>query len=146
MRLPPAERPAAGSSIPIFLKRGPQLLGQDTLGCGQKHTARRGPGVVDKVTNTNHRNIAPHTNHHGARMIVIWLLCVSLVLGGVAGVLASAGAWDRLRLRLARVPARVRRAVGRRKRDQCGSLVERGGLMPSPRVTTRPGPVPRPPA
>src|SRR5260370_23732549 len=80
--------------------RGPPLLDQDTWACGQKRCG-------------NHRQPREqgHQQTTGSLMLVISLLWLSLVLGGVAGSLwireALRGTW----LRMARVPARVRRPV-----------------------------------
>jgi hypothetical protein len=79
-------------------------------------------------------------------MIVFWLLCVSLVLGGVAGLLCSVKERDRLWHWAARVPLRVRRPIGQRDGERRQQRSERGGLLPSPRVMTRPRPPYPPPA
>ena len=79
-------------------------------------------------------------------MILFWLLCVSLVLGGAAGFLVSVKGWDRLWHWLARIPLRVRQPIGQREGGRRQQRGERGGFLPSPRVTTRPRPPSPPPA
>ncbi len=78
-------------------------------------------------------------------MSFIGLLWVSLVLGGVAGLLL--GLWPRglsLWLRANRVPVRKHPPASPRDGQRVRRSAERGGFLPSPQIQTRPGPGPGP--
>src|SRR5262249_39200127 len=65
----------AGSGLnDCFETRGPRLLRHDTL--------MWAGSAAD--THTDPCNVAAHTKNHEFRMTLFWLLCVSLVLGGLA--------------------------------------------------------------
>jgi hypothetical protein len=74
-------------------------------------------------------------------MIGIELLCVSLVLGGAA-LLGLIRAGRIPRLRVARVPALVRRPVRQRNLGTSRFPDSQAFILPPPRVITRAGPRP----
>ena len=99
------------------------------------------------ATDSNRRNVAPHTTNHEWLMILFWFAWMSLVLGGMAGCLwleeAPRGKW----LRMARVPAPVRRPAWQRDWGSLKSLIEGDCFLPLPGgVATCAGPPRRPPA
>jgi hypothetical protein len=79
-------------------------------------------------------------------MLAFCVMTVCLVLGGVAGCLifaeAPRGIWHQLK----RVPVRMRRPVWQRVWGPTESLAFREPFLPPPRVATRMGPLPTPPA
>ncbi len=105
----------------------------------------REPGAIDRELKTNRPNVALHTRDRESRMILFWLLWVSLVLGGLAGLLLSQGrlpvVWPRAaRLTLPRRPAAGRLPAA----DLPAHRPRRGEFLPAPRVTTRPAAPPGP--
>jgi hypothetical protein len=79
-------------------------------------------------------------------MTLFWLLWVTLVLGGVAGVLWANRQALGLGLRPVRVLAQTRRPLPRTGSGDRRPTPVRGSPLPLPRVTSRSGPLFRPPA
>jgi len=87
----------------------------------------------------NHRNNAPPHNH-GLPMTFVWLICLSLVLGGVAGMLWPKTGLRGRRLRVARVPVRKHRPVAPAYRETPAGQPGRPSSFPAPGGPPRGGP------
>ena len=86
-----------------------------------------------------------HTRNHELSMILFWLMCVSLVLGGMIAWLWFSGVLSDFWIRVIRRPALVRRSVSRHDCNGSGIVARRDGYWPPFGVVTRAGPPPQSP-
>jgi hypothetical protein len=90
----------------------------------------------------NHTELASlhHTNNHEFRMTLFWLLCVCLVLAGLAYRRAAAAVLNGLRLQVFGVRVRVSRPQRLPCPPRAPVASPRHNFLPPPRTITRAGP------
>ena len=83
-------------------------------------------------------NTVPHPTSHGMLMILLWLLCVGLVLGGLLAGLSRQVPWSTLRFQRMRVVRGASPSAARPVRLLASGL--RGRSLSPPDTDSRAGP------